>query len=193
MSRPQGGQSGGSPTNPSSSGNRPSGNWIDASICARSGSTIERHFAAAELPRLREAGAGDETEVTTRLRFSQFDGRVVIEGELEGVLMLECQRCMKPFAFELHEPFKVMLVEDEEELEREPGGYEAILGNPAHFDLLGFAEDQALLALPLVPKHESESCAEIALAAEADASEAEQGTQRPFGNLRDLMRGRDEK
>jgi uncharacterized protein len=188
MSRPQGGQSGGSAANSTSNGNR-----IDASICARSGSTIERHFAAAELPRLREAGAGDKTEVTTRLRFSQFDGRVVIEGELEGVLMLECQRCMKPFAFELHEPFKVMLVEDEEELEREPGGYEAILGNPAHFDLLGFAEDQALLALPLVPKHQSESCAEIALAAEPDALEAEQGTQRPFGNLRDLMRGRDEK
>jgi uncharacterized protein len=188
MSRPQGGQSGGSAAN-----STPGGNRIDASICARSGSTIERHFAAAELPRLREAGAGDETEVTTRLRFSQFDGRVVIEGELEGVLMLECQRCMKPFAFELHEPFKVMLVDDEKDLELEPGGYEAILANPARFDLLGFAEDQALLALPLVPKHESESCAEIALAAEPGAQGAEQGTQRPFGNLRDLMRGRDEK
>ena len=76
MSRPQGGQSGGSAANSS-----PSGNRIDALICARSGSTIERQFAAAELPRLREAGVGDETAVTTRLHFSQFDGHVVIEGQ----------------------------------------------------------------------------------------------------------------
>jgi len=31
-------------------------NIVDASVCARAGSTIDRHFAVAELPRLREAG-----------------------------------------------------------------------------------------------------------------------------------------
>jgi uncharacterized protein len=188
MSRPQGAPSGGSAGNSSSGGNR-----IDAAVCARSGSTIARHFAGAELPRLHEAGAGAESFVNARFHFSQFEGHVVIDGELSGIAMLTCQRCMQPFSFELHDPFQVMLVEDEQELESELGGYEPILGNPARLDLLMLAEDQALLALPLVPKHESETCAEAAMPTPAPDVPDEEATQRPFGHLRDLMRGREEK
>ena len=49
-------------------------------------------------------------------------------------------------------------------------------------------EDQALLALPLVPKHVSETCEDEQASVEAAASEVE-AKQRPFGNLRDLLRG----
>ena len=188
MSRPQGAQSGGSVGNSSSSGNR-----IDALICARAGSTIERHFAARELPRLLEAGAGENSAVTARFHFSQFEGHAAVDGELQGVVVLTCQRCMKPLDLELHESFKVLLVDDEEALDREPGGYEAILADPARLDLVALTEDQVLLALPLVPKHESDSCAEFAIAPAKEEPTRDEATQRPFGNLRDLMRGREEK
>ncbi|MFL6576069.1 MAG: YceD family protein [Povalibacter sp.] len=188
MSRPQGAQSGASAGNSSSGGNR-----IDALVCARSGTTIERHFAAGELPRLQDAGAGAESAISARFHFLQYEGHVAIDGELEGVVVLTCQRCMKPLEFELSDSFKVLLVDDEEDLEGEPGGYEPVLANPASLDLQALAEDQALLALPLVPKHESETCIEVVLGPKPDESLEEQGTQRPFGNLRDLMRGREEK
>ena len=188
MSRTQGASPGNSAGSSNSGENR-----IDAAVCARAGSTIERHFAAAQLPRLLEAGASDGSFIDAKFRFSHFEGHVVIDGELNGVAVLTCQRCMQPLRVELHDPFQVMLVQDEQQLETELGGYEPVLGNPARFDLLTLAEDQALLALPLVPKHESETCIDGVIAPTTDAEPPQERTQRPFGNLRELMRGREEK
>ncbi len=177
------------------------GNTIDATICAHAGTTIERRYTAAEMQRLREAGAQDGTAFTAIFGFSQLEGRVAIDGELEGVVVLTCQRCMRPFEWQLQEQFQVALVRTEADLEQEPANYEAIVADPAHVDLLTLTEDQALLALPLVPKHEADDCdVAEAPAAPEDAPRATQGTtdakvedkpttQRPFGNLRDLMRG----
>ena len=70
----------------------------------------------------------------------------------------------------------------------------------SRLDLGWLAEEQALLALPLVPMHENEDCGaaeasgEIASTQEreADAENADDAngatTQKPFQNLRDLLR-----
>jgi len=166
------------------------GNSIDASICAHSGTTVERRFTAADLPRLRDAGALEGSQLTARLAFSQFEGRVAIDGELHGTLVLPCQRCMKPFDLPVSEQFRLIIVRDAEELEQEPGGYEAVLADPSRLDLQPLVEDQALLALPLVSKHAAEDCHAQAIAAESEAADEAEPTQRPFGNLRDLMRKR---
>lgn len=160
---------------------------MDALVCARAGTTIERSFAAADLPRLREAGAHDGSALTASFHFSQFDGRVAIDGELGGAAVLTCQRCMQAVEVPLQERFKIIVVQDEADLAQEPGGYEPILANPAHLDLHLLAEDQALLALPLVPRHESDECNEVKPSSPAGAVE-DSAHQRPFGNLRDLMR-----
>lgn len=179
MSRPQGVQSGVS-----------TGNTVDASICAHSGTTVERRFTLADLPRLREAGGQEGSHIIARFAFSQFDGRVAIDGELEGTLQLPCQRCMKPFDFMVDETFKLVVVREAEELDEEPGGYETVLADPARLDLRALAEDQVLLALPLVPRHAAEDCEVRGLDSEpADIGETPP-VQKPFGNLRDLMRKR---
>lgn len=197
MSRPQGLQAG-----------KISGNIVDALVCAHRQTTIERNYAAADLPRLREAGARDGSAVAASFHFVPFDGRVAIEGELGGVAVLTCQRCMQAVEVPLRERFKVIVVQEEAELEQEPGGYEPILTNPAHLDLQMLAEDQALLALPLVPRHESDKCNEAQAASPAagpggwvgakavgakavkDDAVEDGDRSRPFGNLRDLMRKR---
>lgn len=177
MSRPQGVHAG------SSAGNR-----IDASLCAHAGTTIERQYSLSDLPRLQETGAR-EGSVDVVFGFSQFEGRVAIDGSLNGHVALKCQRCLQPVNVTLQDTFRVVVVRDEAELDQEPGGYEAVLGDPARLDLLTLAEDQVLLALPLVPRHDREHCpAELASRAPSEVAEGE--TQRPFGNLRDLMRKR---
>lgn len=180
MSRPQGVQSGVS-----------TGNTVDASICAHSGTTVERRFTLADLPRLREAGGQEGSQIVVRFAFSQFDGHVAIDGELEGTLLLPCQRCMKSFGLPIDEGFKLIVVREAEELDLEPGGYEAVLADPAHLDLRALAEDQVLLALPLVPRHAPEDCEVRGLESGPVADEGEVApVQKPFGNLRDLMRKR---
>ena len=169
---------------------------VDAEVCARTGSTIARRFSAAELPRLREAGGHDGSSIEAQFQFSQFEGRPAVAGELHGVAVLTCQRCMQPVAVDIDDTFQVLLVD--EERSDEPGGFEPVVAKASRLELSWLAEEQVLLALPLVPMHENEDCAaavasiEAAPAPEAadeDESEPKAGkTHQPFQNLRDLLR-----
>lgn len=152
--------------------------FVDADVCARAGSTIERHFSVEQLPRLQEAGAQDGPRLDVRLRFSSFDGRPAIDGTLSGTVRVRCQRCMQPVAMPIEEQFQVILVQQESA--EEPGGYEPVIADPARFDVRWLAEEQALLALPLVPLHPVGECDEA-------VPSQDPGTQRPFQNLRDLL------
>ncbi|MFC4312117.1 YceD family protein [Steroidobacter flavus] len=175
----------------------PADNIVDAEVCARAGSTIARRFSAAELPRLREAGGQEGSWIEAEFQFSLFDGKPAVAGELHGTVVQTCQRCMQPADIELDDTFQVILVE--EERSDEPGGYEPVVTNPSRLDLAWLAEEQALLALPLVPMHESEDCAAAAASSEIasteeredeveDAEDAPGKTHHPFQNLRDLLR-----
>lgn len=172
----------------------PVDNIVDAEVCARAGSTIARRFSAAELPRLREAGGRDDAAIEANFQFSQFDGRPAVAGELHGTVALTCQRCMRPVTVEIDDSFQVLLVD--EERSDEPGGYEPVVAKASRLDLGWLAEEQVLLALPLVPMHDDEDCAALELAASEagnDEEPAEEGdepaaTQQPFRNLRDLLR-----
>jgi uncharacterized protein len=178
-------------------------NIVDADVCARAESTIARRFSAAELPRLREAGGHDDSVIEAKFQFSQFDGRPAVTGELTGTVVLTCQRCMQPVAIDVDDTFQVLLVD--EERSDEPGGYEPVVANPSRLDLGWLAEEQVLLALPLVPAHDSGDCAagaldEVELNEESanevedadDAHDVKTGetgtTHQPFQNLRDLLR-----
>ncbi|HEY0682389.1 MAG TPA: YceD family protein [Steroidobacter sp.] len=167
---------------------------VDAEVCARAGSTIARRFSAAELPRLREAGGHDDSAIEAKFQFSQFEGRPAVAGELHGVAVLTCQRCMRPVAIDIEDEFQVLIVD--EERSDEPGGFEPVVAKASRLDLGWLAEEQALLALPLVPMHDNEDCAsaapdEVTSAPEPEdeAPDAEVGTtHQPFRNLRDLLR-----
>ncbi len=158
---------------------------VDADVCARAGSTIERHFSVAQLPRLAEAGALDGSRLELRLRFSLFDARPAIDGELRGTISLRCQRCMQPVAVKVEERFQVILVQQESA--EEPGGYEPVIADAAHFDVRWLAEEQALLALPLVPMHAVGECEEAPVPLLDTEQGASPGVQKPFQNLRDLL------
>jgi uncharacterized protein len=162
--------------------------FVDADVCARAGSTIERHFSAEQLPRLQEAGAQDGSRIDVRLQFSLFDGRPAVDGTLGGTIYLSCQRCMQPVAVPVEERFQVILVQQESA--EEPGGYEPVIADAARLDVRWLAEEQALLALPLVPLHPAGECDEAVPPQDSD-QDIEQGTspgtQRPFQNLRDLL------
>jgi len=156
---------------------------VDADVCARAGSTIERRFSVEQLPRLQEAGAGDGSRIDVRLQFSLFDEQPAIDGTLSGTVLLSCQRCMQPVAVPIDERFQVILVPQERA--DEPGGYEPVIADPARFDVRWLAEEQTLLALPLVSLHPRGECDEAT--PQDDEQGASHGSQKPFSNLRDLL------
>ena len=162
---------------------------VDAEVCARAASRIERTYRAEELPRLLEAGLITGSQVRAEFQFSEFDGRPAVDGDLHGTLRLTCQRCMGPVEVALDERFQVLIVD--EERADEPAGYEPVVADASHLDLRWLVEDQALLALPLVARHESQDCAAVdAPGDEAQAGDDAEARQKPFQNLRDLLRQR---
>lgn len=176
------------------------GRIVDATALtsgAASASKLQRSYVLTDMPRLREAGAGEGTAFSVTFRFLRLEANVAIDGELDGVAKLTCQRCMRAVDVPLQDRFNLVVVSEGTQEQEEFAGYEPIEVDPTRLDLQQLAEDQALLALPLVPRHESEACSEDhgrAGAAEASTApaaaepRAPEGKQLPFGNLRDLMR-----
>ena len=98
----------------------------------------------------------------------------------------------------IEEQFQVVLVQ--RRAQDEPGGYEPVVADPTRLDLRWLAEEQALLALPLVPLHEPSAC-EHATRRQCGRAGAANGSsraedvreaprharERVFKNLRDLL------
>jgi uncharacterized protein len=159
--------------------------YVDATLCAHAEIELARDFTLNALPRLQEAGAKQRTALQMRLRFVRVAQNSAIDGVLSGELELVCQRCLQPVLVQLQECFKLVIVADESALAQDFMEYEPILIDPTKLDLQWLAEEQSLLALPLVASHQPGQCGADPALPREDA-----GTQRPFGNLRDLMRGR---
>ncbi len=165
--------------------------FVDASVQAHGSGTIERSFRASQLPRVCEAGIVEPADIHLTVRFSNVEGHVAMDGSLRGRVTMTCQRCMQPAPVEVEDEFQLMIVDSEaERVEREAAGgsYEPIVADPARLDTRWLAEEQTLLAVPLVAKHADETCAS-GVAAPAAATE-QNGAQRPFADLRKLLRDR---
>ncbi len=171
-----------------------SDNIVDATVLAAASGEIERSYGFAELPRLSEAGATAGSIVRATLKFSEFDNQPVIAGHVSGQLRLACQRCMGECTQDLDDSSRVLVVR--EERADEPGGYDPVIADPVRLDVRWLIEDQTLLAMPLVAMHAIEECeqgesAELQATASGEPSEGpKEDGQKPFENLRDMMRKR---
>lgn len=158
---------------------------VDAAVQAHAGGTVEHSFSASQLPRLSEAGGVEPAEIRVSARFSTYEGHVAVDGKLHGTVTMTCQRCMQPAAVDVDDEFRLLIVDDETDTKAEIGGFEPIVADPARFDMRWLAEEQALLSLPLVAKHANDECANRSAQQAPDEAPV---AQRPFANLRDLLR-----
>lgn len=139
-----------------------------------------------ELPRLRDATlSGGASGFDAKFAFSLLEGQPAVDGEMTGSVQLICQRCLQPVVVPIDEAFRVVIVGDEDADPEQFGGYEPIAVDASRLALQWLAEEQVLLALPLVPLHEPGECAEAPLAPVQEPLAP--GKQRPFGNLRELL------
>lgn len=97
----------------------------------------------------------DET-VRVQLQFGQDTSRVYfIRGEIHGALHLVCQRCNTSMVFKLDSTFQLSPVTSEERAKRLSDLYEPIyLNDDGLIDVNEMVEDEILLMMPMVPKHE---------------------------------------
>lgn len=114
-------------------------------------------------------------------------GRAAARLELDGIVRTRCDRCGGPVEVPIHERAEFYFVSDERELAQLPideAPEEPLLGSQ-HFDVVALAEDQAILALPISPRHED--CASPLVEGTLESDE-ESKTHRPFESLAGLRK-----
>ncbi|NHZ44742.1 YceD family protein [Massilia aquatica] len=132
---------------------------IDAFEFCRSNGHREGVTPVAEMSRLNKDCADQSGQIawtidgsTSKLGYPQMTLSV------SGTVQLVCQRCLAPFAYEMDSSTVLMLGKDDEhadEIEEvlNDESIDVIVGS-RECDVRDLFEDEALLALPQVPKHD---------------------------------------
>jgi len=167
---------------------------LDIAAFCRDGGRLEGQAALADLPRfadsvLRSADGAPEAPVLWRAAGSLQavaggPPQCLVDLTLSAAPTLECQRCLQPVAVRLEIERRIRFVQGEDAAARLDEELEDdVLALLPRFDLLALVEDELLLALPLVPRHETCPDLPAALRPEADvqAAAAGAGSELPSG------------
>jgi uncharacterized protein len=167
--------------------------WIDLLEFARAGSSLGAEQRPADFPRLTELLAGPDGRIEWRLageRRPRPEGGAdaFLRLHIGGSVTLACIRCLRPVQAEFADErlFKIAATESQAEREdAQTDEYDALVAS-RRFDVLELVEDEAILALPIAPRHADCS---LPGAATAEAPPAQAERPNPFAVLASL-RGR---
>ena len=132
---------------------------IDAFAFCRNGETQTGTSGLIEFHRLRAECVSEKGELKWELAGSTgVHGYPTLQLTVDGTVQLMCQRCLTPFVFQIQSDSTIVLAKDEkvaDEIEAtlENDEIEVIAASKT-FDVMALIEDEALLAIPLSPKHE---------------------------------------
>ncbi len=109
--------------------------------------------------------------------------------EAKTSLPLTCQRCMGTVATALEVDQWYRFVADEDiAMAEDDASEEDLLVMAPQFDLLAVVEDELLMALPLVPMHETCPVSPVFSAGEAELAQPEEAKPHPFAALAQLKK-----
>ena len=151
--------------------------------------SIEGELALKDAPRLAEQLADTAGAMRYRLQgLVDGLGRPAVALQVQGPVRARCDRCGGPVEVCIDERAQFFFVADEAELGTLPideSPEEPLLGS-RDFDVGALVEDQAILALPISPRHDD--CAAPAPAERQAGPEGD--THRPFEALAALRKPR---
>jgi len=165
---------------------------VDAWELARKGSELHGVAALSGFVRLL---SGLPEQAPSEVKWdlggaTEKTGRRFLALHAEATVRMECQRCLELFDLGLVVDNRLELVETETETEAEddteedPDSPDRVLGS-THLDVLALVEDELILALPYVPKHDvCPSLPEELKSAEG----SESGRPSPFAVLAELKK-----
>ena len=154
---------------------------VDCARLAEEGAALTRVYPLRELSRLQDVLADTKGELKASFVFARLaNGDAGAEVSIEAAPHLTCQRCMQPFAVPISAKSAVAFAGSEEaepmDLDREIYVTEGGITS-----LKALAEEELLLALPIVAAHESDGACQAAPDEKSDRT-------RPFAGLKDLLK-----
>lgn len=170
---------------------------LDVAALAHDGASLSGEWPAANLERLADSGAAEApASGWPALRWS-------LHGEIRqpkggkpqtwlhlaaaGHVALTCQRCLQPVGQDVEVDRWIRFVDTEAEAAAlDIDSDDDVLALPRHLDARELIEDEMLLALPLVPRHEV--CPEPLPQPTDDLPPVEEERPNPFAKLATLKR-----
>jgi uncharacterized protein len=157
---------------------------IDAFEFCRSNGLREGVTPVAEMTRLAADCADNSGDITWSIQGGATrQGYPSMTLSVSGNVQLVCQRCLTPFGYHLDSSTMLVLGKDDEEADQveeilDDESIDVIVGSRTT-DIRDLLEDEALLALPQVPKHEVCPSSELLDKLKFDESS-------PFAGLKNL-------
>jgi len=133
---------------------------IDPFRSAQRGLTCEGVFKLSGMNRLLAMCETSSEQVKGKFDFNVDErGLNVISGTGSALVKLTCQRCTETFEHKLSADFVFSPVKNDEAAAELPSYYDAIeLDENGEVNLLELVEDEFLLSIPLIPRHEPKDC-----------------------------------
>ncbi len=137
---------------------------LDVRSFAAEGATLAGEWPLAALSRLASAAESDSVAgaapivwraLGTRARLDRAGTLAAVVVGADATLSMQCQRCLQPVDVPLHVDRRLYFVEGEDAaaaLDAESD--DDVLALEPALDLRALIEDELLLALPLIPRHE---------------------------------------
>jgi len=165
---------------------------FDAFDMASRGLELSGSVEATELSRVADDLAEGPATVAWQITgTTDALGRPALVVDLDGVVTLECQRCLRDFAWPVAQRTVLLLARDEREQARldEDDEHEVVVG-AAPLDPRVLVEDELLLTLPFAPHCERVDCATADLPVEGNAESTPEREGSPFDALASFKPGR---
>lgn len=132
---------------------------VDALKLCQQGVRVSGFLPLANLQRLSRQLYLAEGDVQAELSFGLDEqSRKTVNGHLEAVLPLVCQRCLERLDVSVTSDVTLALVWNDEQAAQLPRTLDPVLMEGEELDLLEIVEEELLLALPLVAIHEPGVC-----------------------------------
>jgi uncharacterized protein len=156
---------------------------LDVGPLADARAEIDFSIPLSEFPRVLPLLAAPDGSAAGKVEFGREGRTIVAQVKAEADLTLRCQRCLRPMKWPVAAAGRAAVVATPAQADRVPEALETVLAPDHRISIRDLVEEELLLALPLVPRHEDADCG---------GEEARQATEthRPFGQLGELFRRR---
>jgi uncharacterized protein len=126
---------------------------IDGPAFARSAATLQGRLGLESLPRLAQSGClASVLDFVLKGEINE-RGRPGLRLVVDGSVRLQCQRCLDNLDLPLHLVAELQFAASEAEIAAADDDVEWILAG-REMSVTALVEEEVLLALPMVPKHE---------------------------------------
>lgn len=140
---------------------------VDPFRLAAQGVRLTGVVPLAQMERLRPMLHEAQGVAQTELEFTTDNkGGASVGGRITCDLTLACQRCGNPYVVHVDTPLQVALVQSSEESTALPDDVEPFLLEAGKLRPADLVEDELLLALPIVPRHDYDCAPDLPLSEE---------------------------